>query len=76
MKACYHNTELLVVHKLHQTRDDASFHNHVDAVVIAVGQVRDGPARVRQDIGVGEMEQLDQRGKHLQEEIQKSVLAS
>lgn len=61
----YHNAKLLVAHELHQPGDDASFHNHFDAVVIAVCEIRDGPARVGQDVIVGEMEQLDQRGKHL-----------
>lgn len=64
-----------MAHQLHQTRDDASFHNHVDTVVVTVGQIGDGPARVRQNISVCEVEQLDQRGKHLQEEIRQSILA-
>lgn len=55
-----------MAHELHQSRDDASFHNHFDTVIIAVCKVGDGPARVGQDVIVGEMEQLDQRGKHLQ----------
>lgn len=65
MHVRYHNAELLVAHELHQPWDDASFHNHFDPVIIAVRKVRDGPARVGQNVCVGEMEQLDQRGKHL-----------
>lgn len=54
-----------MVHERHQSRDDASFHNHFDTVIIAVCKIRDGPARVGQDVIVGDMEQLDQSGKHL-----------
>lgn len=32
----YHDTELLVAHELHQPWDDASFHNNVNAVIVAV----------------------------------------
>lgn len=61
----YHNTELLVAHELHQPRDDASFHDNIDAVVVTVREIGDGPACVRQDALISEMKQLDQRGEHL-----------
>lgn len=63
----YHDTELLVVHELHQPRDDTSFHHHINTVIVTVWQVGDCPACVRQDVLVAVMEQLDQRGKHLKE---------
>lgn len=61
----YHNAEFLVAHELHQPRDDARFHDNVNAVIVAVGEVGDRPACIRQDVLVSEMEQLDQRRKNL-----------
>lgn len=61
----YHDTELLVAHELHQPWDDASFHNNVNAVIVAVWEIGDCPACIRQDVLITEMEQLDQRGKQL-----------
>ena len=39
---------------------DAGLHHHVNAVVGAVGEVGDGPAGVRQDVLITQVEQLDQ----------------
>lgn len=61
----YHDAEFLVAHELHQPRDDARFHDNVNAVVVAVGEVGDCPACIGQDVLVGEMEQLNQRRKNL-----------
>lgn len=63
----YHDTELLVAHELHQPRDDASFHYNVNTVIVTVREVGDCPACIRQDVLIAEVEQLDQRGKHLRE---------
>lgn len=63
----YQDAQLLVSHQFHQPRDDARLHHHVDAVIVAVREVGDGPAGVRQDVLVGVVEQLDERRKNLEE---------
>lgn len=32
----HHDTELLVAHELHQSWDNASFYNDIDAVIVAI----------------------------------------
>lgn len=66
-RRCYQDAQLLVSHQLHQPGDDARLHHHVDAIVVAVREVGDGPAGVRQNVLVGVVEQLDERWKNLQE---------
>ena len=60
-----------MAHEGDQARHDAGLHHHVNAVVGAVGEVGGGPAGVRQDVLIAQVEQLDQGGQNLvgQEEI-------
>lgn len=66
-RRCYQDAQLLVSHQLHQPRHDSRLHHHVDAVVVAVRQVGDGPAGVGQDVLVGVVDQLDERRENLEE---------
>ena len=60
-----------MAHEGDQARHHAGLHHHVNAVVGAVGEVGGGPAGVRQDVFIAQVEQLDQGGQNLvgQEEI-------
>lgn len=62
----YQDQQLLVAHQLHQAGHHAGPHHHLDAVVVPVRQVGDGPAGVSQDLPVSVVQQLDQGRQDLE----------
>ena len=58
----HNDGQLVKAEQLHKAGDYPGLHDHLDAVIGAVGQVRQGPARVSQHLPVIVVQQADQSG--------------
>lgn len=61
----YHDGQLLAPQQLHNSRDQSCLHHHIDAIIGAISQVRDGPACVCQNLPVIMVQKTDQGGQDL-----------
>lgn len=66
----YHNSQIWAVHELHKPWENPCLHHNLDAIIVAISQVGNSPAGVREDLLVLMLQEDEEDWQNLLHSIQ------